>query len=127
MKKQRRTRQKQLVLDVLPALDHPTATAVYEYIHQENPTVSRATVFRVLKQAEENGQIARLAFAGGEDRFDYNITPHYHIRCKRCGRVCDVKMDYLFGLEEKVQDACGYTVEGHAVEFCGLCADCRAE
>lgn len=125
MKQQRQTKQKQLILDVLPRLNHPTATAVYERIHGQTPTVSRATVFRILKQAEQNGQILRLSFSGGEDRFDFNTTPHYHIRCRECGTVCDVKMPYLVGLEERVEDACGYTVEGHDVEFTGVCAACR--
>lgn len=125
MKQQRQTKQKQLIFDALSTLNHPTATAVFEDIHGRHPTVSRATVFRILKQAEQNGQILRLSFSGGEDRFDYNTVPHYHIRCRCCGKVCDVKMPYLFGLETQVEDACGYTVEGHDIEFSGVCADCR--
>ncbi len=123
---QRQTRQKQIILDALPKLNHPTATAVYEYIHEDNPTVSRATVFRVLKQAEENGRIMRLSFSGGEDRFDHNPAPHYHVRCSHCGKVCDVRMPFLYGLEDAVEDACGFTLESHDIEFKGVCLDCRA-
>ena len=123
---QRQTRQKQIILEALPKLNHPTATAVYEYIHGEYPTVSRATVFRVLKQAEENGRIMRLSFAGGEDRFDYNAVPHYHVRCAVCGKVCDVKMPFLYGLDDEVEDACGFTLQTHDIEFKGFCAECRA-
>lgn len=122
---QRQTRQKQVILGALPALNHPTATTVYEEIHRTNPTISRATVFRVLKQAEENGVILRLSFAGGEDRFDFNVKPHYHVRCKFCGKVSDVTMPVLEGLEERVEDACGYIVESHDVEFKGVCPECR--
>lgn len=121
---QRQTKQKQIILEALPKLNHPTATEVYEYIHRGSPTISRATVFRVLKQAEENGTIARLSFAGGEDRFDYNPVPHYHVRCVRCGAVDDVRMKYLAGLEEKVEYACGYTLLSHDVEFKGICPAC---
>lgn len=123
---QRQTRQKQIILEALPKLNHPTATAVYEYIHGEHPTVSRATVFRVLKQAEENGRIMRLSFAGGEDRFDHNPAPHYHVRCVRCGKVCDVKMPFLYGLEEAVEDADGFILQTHDIEFKGICPLCRA-
>ncbi|MBQ9081331.1 MAG: transcriptional repressor [Clostridia bacterium] len=121
---QRQTKQKHIILDALTRLNHPTATAVYECVHGEHPTVSRATVFRVLKQADENGSIMRLSFAGGEDRFDYNPTPHYHVRCSCCGRVDDVKMPYLSGLEERVEDASGYALQSHDVEFKGLCPNC---
>ena len=122
---QRQTKQKQIILDALPTLNHPTATSVYEYIHERHPSVSRATVFRVLKQAEANGAIMRLSFAGGEDRFDYNAEPHYHVRCTACGKVDDVKMPFLFGLEDTVEDACGYALSAHDIEFKGVCPDCK--
>ncbi len=112
-------------MEALSMLNHPTATAVFEYIHSTNPSVSRATVFRVLKQAEENGSIARLSFAGGEDRFDYNAHPHYHVRCSRCGIVCDVEMPYLNHLEKKVTNAYGFSLQTHDVEFKGVCPDCQ--
>lgn len=124
---QRQTKQKQIIIDALTRLNHPTATAVYECVHSQHPTVSRATVFRVLKQADENGSIMRLSFAGGEDRFDYNPAPHYHVRCTRCGKVDDVKMPYLAGLENEVEDACGYILQSHDVEFKGVCRDCQSE
>ena len=122
---QRQTKQKQIVLQALTELNHPTATAVFNRVHSEHPTVSRATVFRVLKQADQNGSILRLSFAGGEDRFDYNPTPHYHVRCNICGCVSDVKMPYLTDLEQAVEDACGYRVYSHDVEFKGVCPDCQ--
>lgn len=124
MQGQRRTRQKQIILGALTELNHPTATAVYNYIHAENPSVSRATVFRVLKQAEENGSIARLSFSGGEDRFDYNPAPHYHIRCNICRKICDVKMSLLQSPESAVEDACGFIILSHELEFKGICPEC---
>lgn len=123
---QRQTKQKHIILEKLAELNHPTATVVYEKVHEENPTISRATVFRVLKQADENGSVMRLSFSGGEDRFDYNPKPHYHVRCSCCGKVDDVKMEYIAGLEKKVEDACGYVLLSHDVEFKGVCADCAA-
>ena len=44
----RHTKQKQMVYDALRALDHPTATELYEYVQAENPRISKATVFRSL-------------------------------------------------------------------------------
>lgn len=124
MQTQRQTRQKQLILGALYKLNHPTATAVYNYIHDENPTVSRATVFRVLKQAEQNGAIVRLFFAGSEDRFDFNPAPHYHVRCNICGRIADVKMPALENPESAIEDAYGFKVLSHELEFKGVCPDC---
>ena len=60
---QRKTKQKQAIYDALAALDHPTATQVYERVHEEHPTVSRGTVFRVLGGFAERGH--ELAYASG--------------------------------------------------------------
>lgn len=127
MRNQRQTKQKQIILGALPSLDHPTATEVYERIHVENPSVSRATVFRVLRQAEENGSVRRLSFSDGEDRFDYNMIPHYHVRCIFCGRVSDVKMSVFDAPEDKVEDSYGFTLLSHDLEFKGICPDCRRD
>ena len=45
---ERQTKQKQVIYDALTMLNHPTATEVYAWVHERHPTVSRATVFRVL-------------------------------------------------------------------------------
>ena len=102
--KQRQTRQKKVVLDALCSLCHPTATEVYRYTHDEYPSVSRATVFRVLKQAEGNGTVRRLV----------------------CGRVDDLDVPSAVDLEKGLTDARGYAVESHEVVFRGVCPVCRA-
>ena len=45
---ERQTKQKTMIYDTLTKLDHPTATEVYNDLHVREPSVSRATVFRVL-------------------------------------------------------------------------------
>ena len=67
---QRQTKQKQIIYDALKALDHPTATEVYGYVHDTYPTVSRATVFRVLSGFALNGRALELRAAGNEVRYD---------------------------------------------------------
>ena len=79
---ERQTKQKQIIYDALKTLDHPTATEVYGYVHEIVPTVSRATVFRVLGGFATNGRALELRAAGNEVRYDYNVMPHYHARCE---------------------------------------------
>ena len=87
---ERQTKQKQIIYEALQTLDHPTATEVYGYVHNMYPTVSRATVFRVLGGFAANGRALELRAAGDEIRYDYNVMPHYHAHCRECGRVADV-------------------------------------
>ncbi len=122
---ERQTKQKQIIYDALKTLDHPTATEVYGYVHTLYPTVSRATVFRVLGGFVGGEKALELRTAGNEIRYDYNIQPHFHARCTNCGRVADVATEGLpkGGLKGK---ACnGFAVAGYSIEFFGICSDCQ--
>ena len=124
---ERQTKQKQIIYDALKALDHPTATEVYGYVRNVHTSVSRATVFRVLGGFAANGRALELRAAGNEVRYDYNVEPHYHARCLRCGKVADVMAE---GLPEKglsVTAGSGFLVEGYSVEFFGTCRECNEE
>ena len=121
---ERQTKQKQIIYEALQTLDHPTATEVYGYVHKDNPTVSRATVFRVLGGFAANGRALELRAAGDEVRYDYNVEPHYHAHCRCCGRVADVCAEGMPKGGLKGISACGFQVEGYSVEFFGLCKEC---
>ena len=69
---------------------HPTAAMVYDYVHVEHPTISRSTVYRVLARMTEEGKVLRLELAGGENRYDGQLHPHGHARCRICGTVADI-------------------------------------
>ena len=124
---ERQTKQKQIIYDALKALDHPTATEVYGYVHEVSPTVSRATVFRVLGGFAGNGKAMELRAAGNEVRYDYNVMPHYHAHCERCGRVADVKAEGICKSGLKVTEDCGFSVSGYSVAFFGLCKECKTQ
>ena len=122
---ERQTKQKMIIYEALKTLDHPTATEVYGYVREQNPTLSRATVFRVLGGFAGNGKALELRAAGSEVRYDYNVIPHYHARCECCGKVADVK---TAGLDEGCLRATaehGFSVRGYSVEFFGVCKDCQ--
>ena len=122
---ERQTKQKQIIYDALVTLDHPTATEVYSYVHEIHPTVSRATVFRVLGGFAGNGRALELRTAGNEVRYDYNVAPHYHAHCERCGRVADVKATGICKSGLKVTEDYGFSVSGYSVELFGRCIECK--
>jgi Fe2+ or Zn2+ uptake regulation protein len=124
---ERQTKQKQIIYDALKTLDHPTATEVYGYIRNTHPSVSRATVFRVLGGFATNGRALELRVAGNEVRYDYNVEPHYHAHCLCCGRVADVMVEGLPQGGLSVKADCGFMVEGYSVEIFGTCRECKAE
>ena len=123
---ERQTKQKQIIYDALKTLDHPTATEVYGYVHDLFPKVSRATVFRVLGGFATAGKALELRMAGNEVRYDYNVYPHFHGRCVRCGKLSDVKVEGLPSEGLRASVCNGFEVEGYAVEFYGKCEGCKS-
>lgn len=125
---QRNTMQKSIVLETVRSMyDHPTADMVYNELHGSYPTISKATVYRILGQLSANGDIRKVAVTGGADHYDFNTSPHYHIICTKCGAVGDIVMDSIPQVEnpsEYIIDSGGFTVCGGTVLFSGVCSEC---
>lgn len=88
------SRQRELILKSLREnCIHPTAEQLYDFIHQEEPTVSLATVYRNLNLLAENGMVKKIEGLDGTAHFDHQTHDHYHFICTRCGQVFDVPYD----------------------------------
>lgn len=118
----RNTMQKEIIHHTLCEMGrHPTAAAVYDRVHLSHPTISRSTVYRVLARMAEEGKILRLDLAGGESRYDGELRPHSHARCRRCGAVADLPAAEV---APPTEDG-GFLLEDCAVVYRGLCPGCR--
>lgn len=126
MRNKRNTLQKRVVFDILKTLhNHPTAKMVYEAVNESFPGVSKATVYRLLAEAADEGKIQRLKLRGIPDRYDVTTYRHCHIVCRECGAVEDAGIDFTPDiLTKKVAGHEGFAVDGCHVEFTGLCKTC---
>ncbi len=122
----RNTVQKSIVLQALHELaNHPTADAVYDHVHASHPSISKATVYRVLNKMSDEDQILRVRINNGADHFDHQVFPHYHVRCIECGRVDDVIIPLLSEVEEQAAEASLYLITGCSLQFDGICPACQ--
>ena len=123
---QRNTIQNSLVYEAVNKLQcHATADEIYDMIVREHPTISRGTVYRNLNRLAEMGKIRKMEIPGGPDRFDHRCHDHCHVKCERCGRVFDVDMDYITGLEKNITDTHGFAFTGYDILFRGICPECQ--
>jgi len=123
---QRNTIQASLVLEAVNNLrSHATADEVYQEIAREHPHISRGTVYRNLNRLAQAGEIRKLEIPGGADRFDHLCHDHCHVRCEKCGRVFDVDMAFVSGLEKNIRDPHGFQFTGYDIIFRGICPACR--
>lgn len=122
----RHTIQKDIVLEAVRDLaGHSTADEVYEYIHKRYPNIGKGTVYRNLNILSEDGSIRKVGIPGGPDRFDHTCHEHYHVTCIKCGAVCDVDMDAVTDMMDRVRDSMGMELISFDILFKGICPKCK--
>ena len=123
------TPQRRAVIEAIASCqDHLTPAALYEKVHQDHPKIGLVTIYRTLEILSKLELICEL-HAGGNCR-SYTIgTPehHHHLICSNCGTVVDFSGHNLGELEQKLALETGFKIEGHLLEFVGLCQNCKKE
>jgi Fe2+ or Zn2+ uptake regulation protein/O6-methylguanine-DNA--protein-cysteine methyltransferase len=84
------------------------------------PEIGRGTVYATLAELAELGLVASVG-TPEPIRYEVNLQPHDHFRCRLCLRLFDVE---LGGRELEDRTVPGYVVEAVAVRAEGLCAQC---
>lgn len=126
MMKRRNTIQRTIVLEAVNKLRcHATADEIYNKVKESHPSISRATVYRNLNLLSEMGEIRRLEIPGSPDRYDHIPSNHCHVKCEVCGRVFDVDMDFITGLEREIRNSQGFDFSGYDIIFHGTCPECK--
>ena len=122
VKATRNTHQKDVVMQVFKSLtNHPTAEMVCAEVARVDPSIGRATVYRILNSYVSSGTAIKVPVYDGADRYDITVMPHSHAKCRKCGQVIDVSTS---GALPTVSDADGFLVESMAVLYYGVCRTC---
>ena len=98
---------------------------IYNKVKEKYPTMSFATVYKSVEIFSKLHIIQVLNTGEDSFRYDANVMEHPHIRCMKCGKVCDVPHLDAKAIESLVAAETGFTVQGHQFYFYGLCPDCQ--
>lgn len=130
MKETRLTLQKQIIYQAVCQLkNHPTAEDVYTQVHLNYPNISKATVYRVLKQLAEQDKLLKLDF-DEQVRYDDLCTKHFHFKCTRCGKIVDIPAtDEMLHSIEILKKGLSSTlyIDNSDLILKGICNDCQKE
>jgi Fur family peroxide stress response transcriptional regulator len=122
----RMTPPRQAILEyLLSSMSHPTADEIYKALEKDFPNMSVATIYNNLRLFKEAGLVRELTYGDASSRFDANMSDHYHIICRRCGKITDFKYPPLVEVEEEAAKKTGFRVDSHRMEVYGLCTDCQ--
>lgn len=120
------TPQRLLLLELLEGNPvHPTAEALHEQALERMPTLALKTVYSVLHDLADLGEVKLLELGTGATRVDPNVGAHHHLVCTACGRVVDVH-PRLDGVTLDASEQHGFAIEQTEVVFRGRCPACVA-
>ncbi len=122
----KRSRQREKILHLLQGTkSHPSADWVYERLKKDFKNLSMGTVYRNLGILIEQGFVRKIDFGSTFDRFDANLTQHYHFVCERCGSISDVEMPFDETLNRRAAQMGNFEIRDHRIEFFGICEKCK--
>ena len=108
---------------------HPNAEAVYSSVSSALPNISLRTIYSVLHELVELGELTQIDLGDGSARFDPNNAPHHHLICTACGTVHDVTVEVPLGggglRPEFGPGAAGFEIDDAEIVFRGTCRGCR--
>lgn len=113
--------------EVMNAHGHFAPEELLKQCRTKGRKISRATIYRILKELLEAGVVRETAFGEKHHHFEhlYDEKRHHHARCIRCCKL----VEFLDRREEKlytsVLERIGFSVIGHEMHFYGICQACR--
>jgi Fur family ferric uptake transcriptional regulator len=122
----RATRQRVGLLRLLRrSRAHPTAAKLHRALGADQPNLSLKTVYEVLDALVGAG-LASCVTEGGEPyRYEARRAPHYHARCRSCGRLYDLDSRSDGHIRARTDLPEGFEVEHISVTIVGRCPRCR--
>ena len=110
--------------NLLGRADHPTVDQIFGDLNQDFPVSSQATIYSSLQALRGVSLVREVLLEEGVSRYDANVEPHHHFRCRSCGEIEDVLWDAFANLSAQNLRP-GLKVECCEVTVHGLCERCH--
>ncbi len=124
------TRQRQVILNTfLRTEEHLSVEELYRLVQQEDPGISRPTVFRTLKLLARAGLARTLKLEEKTTLYEheYRHSHHDHLVCEACGRITEVSDREMENQQKRLCRRMQFHPRYHRLKIFGLCRDCHAK
>ena len=105
--------------------NHPSPDKIYKSVLPDFPTISFATVYKILETFEQKGIISKVTSLHNTLRYDPLIEHHHHIICVNCKKIIDLRSRELDELPIPDEVKKGNRVLDYSVHFNVICSDCQ--
>lgn len=133
MIKERNTKQKELIINILNNNKdkHLTAEEILVEINQENNVIGQATVYRVLGQLVNSGIVRK--YIGVDNKkacYQYvdhkqKCNLHYHFVCEQCGQTIHYKNSSVEEFKNTILNENGFEINLQKFILYGICKECQ--
>ncbi|MDH5751538.1 MAG: transcriptional repressor [Deltaproteobacteria bacterium] len=122
------THQRTAVFKMLAGTkSHPTPEDVYSAIRQDMPSISLATVYKILDLFYHKGFLRKISTEGQVARYDANTMPHDHLVCNSCGTIRDLESSPSNETKVVIPVMNDFEVSHYDVVFYGTCNSCSGK
>ena len=123
----RMTNARRAIIETLLASGaHLSADQLVALVHENTPSVGRMTVYRTLELLCELGLVRTVYQGTGAAHYILlEGGHHHHLVCDQCHAVVEFDECALGGLGKELEQRFGFQIEGHLVEFYGVCPACQ--
>ncbi|MBN2228922.1 MAG: transcriptional repressor [Candidatus Thorarchaeota archaeon] len=120
------TPQRIIVYEALwRAGSHPSVSDIHEYASKIDPSISLATVYKILQLFTEIGLVREMGFRDGSARYDPDVNFHINLICNECGKIEDYDCISFEEIAPNLNQRAGFQVQSHNFEVRGICSQCR--
>ena len=89
--------------------------------------LSRATVYRTIKQLLDAGLLQKIATRDGKVYYERSVPhqQHDHLICSTCGKIFEIKQDVI---EKQLEEIChrfDFVPEYRSLHIYGTCSKCK--
>lgn len=107
---------------------HVSADDIVASVHREEPSVGRMTVYRTLDLLRQLGLVQPVYQGTGAAHYVLmDDGHHHHLVCSNCDRVVEFDECMAQEMGKLLGERFEFEIQGHLLEFYGLCAECRGE
>lgn len=122
------TSVREKMIEIFLAFSKPVAVPdVIKKLSQKKIHANKTTVYREIDFLLSQGIIKQIQL--GEDKKRYESAygdHHHHLVCTGCDSIVDINLDQELNREiQTIKKNKNFLVTDHALEFYGLCSNCR--
>lgn len=101
---------------------HPTVDMIYKELIKELPTLSKTTVYNVIKLFIEKNLVNEVNIGTNEKRYELIMEKHSHFICQVCNKIYDIP-HICRPVDESLIP--GFEILDQEVNLKGICPACK--